>query len=93
MNFKQRINFRILQKLLIQRSNAIAKFNKRIHNIVLQKMTEVKNIKIKNLQRVEKRNTAKERLNHMTEKKYFDRQSTCRTVSRLERKFEYDYDF
>jgi hypothetical protein len=54
---------------------------------------EVKNIKIKNHQRVDKINAAKEKFNHMTPKKYLDKQSTCRTVWRLEKKFDYNYSF
>ncbi len=32
-------------------------------------------------------------MHHMTPEKYFNSQSTYRTVNRLEKKFGYDYDF
>jgi hypothetical protein len=62
-------------------------------SLYCKKVMEVKNIKIKSHQRVDKINAAKEKFNHMTPKKYLDKQSTCRTVGRLEKKFEYDYSF
>lgn len=34
-----------------------------------------------------------EKFNHLTPKKYLDKQSTCRTFCKLEKKYGYDYDF
>ena len=56
-------------------------------------MFETKNLKISNSQRQVKRNTIKEKFKVVTPEKYLDRQSTYRTVNRLEKKFGYDYDF
>ena len=56
-------------------------------------MFTTKEIKIKNSQRMAKRERNIEKFNHLTPKKYLDKQSTCRTFCKLEKKYGYDYDF